>query len=86
MDTLPHTGPMITNNNSASNDLADIYEDHVLPHAYSVAHRGRLEFPSRTGRFRNPRCGDEVCIDLSVDDKGCVTRACFESRGCLTAH
>jgi nitrogen fixation NifU-like protein len=52
----------------------------------AVGHRGRLEFPVRSGCFRNPRYGDEVRIDLTIDDHGCVTRACFEAQGCLISQ
>jgi nitrogen fixation NifU-like protein len=63
--------------------LADAYEDHLLPHAESVARRGRLAHPTLTAALRNPRCGDELRIDLAIDDADCVTDARFQARGCL---
>jgi nitrogen fixation NifU-like protein len=66
--------------------LTDAYEKHVLPHAHAAVHRGHLEFPSRTGSLRNPRCGDEVSIALAIDENGRITRACFEARGCLISQ
>lgn len=69
-------------------DLADVYEEHILPHARAAGHRGRLDvdFPTRTGRICNPRCGDEVSIALAIDEKGRIARVCFEARGCLISQ
>lgn len=66
--------------------LEEVYEEHILPRSRSSVHRGRLECPTYTGRVRNPRCGDEVCIDLAVDDKGNITRARFEAQGCFISQ
>ena len=69
-----------------NDDVLDIYEDYIFPHAHDAKYRGLLKCPTCTGRVRNPRCGDEVCIDLAVDDKGCITLARFEAHGCLISQ
>ncbi|MFV0444409.1 MAG: iron-sulfur cluster assembly scaffold protein [Planctomycetaceae bacterium] len=66
--------------------MLDIYEDHILPHAHDAKCRGLLKCPTCTGRVRNPRCGDEVCIDLAIDDRGCITLARFEAQGCFISQ
>jgi nitrogen fixation NifU-like protein len=71
---------------AASDLVADLYEDHLLAHAASVARRGCLPHPTHAAALRSPRCGDEVRIDLAIDDGGCVTAARFQARGCLISQ
>lgn len=69
-----------------SDHLDDLYDIHVLPHARATARRGRLQNATCSTTHRNPRCGDEVRLDLAIDDTGHVSAARFDARGCLISQ
>lgn len=66
--------------------LAELYEDHIIPHADAPRHRGRIPHATHSACLRNPRCGDEVLLDLLIDGDGHIIGARFEARGCLISQ
>ena len=64
----------------SSEDPAKMYQDLLLAHASSPAHRGPLGGVHRVLHGVNPLCGDE--IDLYVGGTQDELVATFESRGC----
>ena len=53
----------------------------ILDHYRNPRRNGQLAAPDVSQRGTNPFCGDEVTIQLQVED-GVVTDAAFEGRGC----
>ncbi len=66
--------------------VADGDPDHLLSHSESRLHRGGLDGATRSGALRNPLCGDHVRLDLLIDERGCITKARFDGRGCLVSQ
>lgn len=66
--------------------LAEVYEDHIIPHADAPQHRGRIPHATHSACRRNPRCGDAVLLDLLIEGDGHIVDARFEARGCIISQ
>lgn len=61
--------------------LDELYQEIILDHYRQPRGRGELEPPKITQEGFNPSCGDEVIIDLRVED-GRITDVRFHGHGC----
>ncbi|MBX5476110.1 MAG: SUF system NifU family Fe-S cluster assembly protein [Clostridia bacterium] len=61
--------------------LADLYQEVILDHYRSPRNRGRLDGATVSLNAENPLCGDELHLDLVVDNDR-VANIMFEGRGC----
>lgn len=61
--------------------LADLYQEVILDHYRSPRNRGRLASATVSLNAENPLCGDELHLDLVVDNDR-VANIMFEGRGC----
>jgi nitrogen fixation NifU-like protein len=59
----------------------ELYRDIVLDHYHKPRNRGSLKQPSVSGEADNVFCGDEVKLDLAIQDDRIVD-ARFQGRGC----
>ena len=62
--------------------LDDIYRQVVTDHYQNPRHHGHLEHPTLSVGLHNPSCGDELRLDLLLDEDGMVRDAAFEGQGC----
>ncbi len=63
------------------NELGDLYRDSILDHCRNPRNHDRIEDADATGRSVNPFCGDEVDIQVSLDD-GRVAAIGVQAVGC----
>jgi nitrogen fixation NifU-like protein len=61
------------------------YREAILDHYKHPRHKGRLEKPEIHFHDHNPFCGDEITIELKVDN-GIVVEAAFDGRGCAISQ
>ena len=61
-----------------------VYADAFLDHFRNPRGQGSLEDATHTATATDPACGDELSLDLLVDE-GVVTCARFRVRGCAGA-
>ncbi len=64
-------------------DLDDLYRSILLDHYRSPRHRGRLageRVASADGA--NPLCGDQLSVDVRLDEAGRIAEIAFEGSGC----
>ncbi|MCS7190500.1 MAG: SUF system NifU family Fe-S cluster assembly protein [Fimbriimonadales bacterium] len=61
--------------------LDALYQEIILDHYRHPRGRGELEPPKITQEGFNPSCGDEVILDLRVED-GRISDIRFHGRGC----
>ncbi len=61
--------------------LDELYQEIILDHYRQPRGRGELEPPKITQEGFNPSCGDEVIIDLRVED-GRIADVRFHGQGC----
>lgn len=64
---------------SAAADL--LYQEVVVEHKRAPRHFGKLAAPTHEARGRNPQCGDEVEVQLRLED-GRVADIAFHGQGC----
>ena len=62
--------------------LDDLYREILLDHYRSPRNRGRLDAPSASADGANPLCGDQITLDVELDDDGNVVNVAFEGSGC----
>ena len=68
-------------NPSTDARLSALYQEVILDHYRRPRNRGTLAEPTGSASLRNPLCGDEVDVQVSVQD-GKVTDVKFGGRGC----
>jgi nitrogen fixation NifU-like protein len=61
--------------------LDDLYRDIILEYYRNPRNRGRLPEATVSREGQNPLCGDEVFLDLLVED-GVIKDARFQGQGC----
>jgi nitrogen fixation protein NifU and related proteins len=64
----------------------DMYQENVLDHHKRPRNKGRLDHPDMRAKERNPLCGDEieVFVTLSPDEK--VAEVKFDGQGCAISQ
>jgi nitrogen fixation NifU-like protein len=63
----------------------DFYRDYILDHYRSPRNFGTLDRPDATAEDLNPLCGDQIKMDLKVDD-GVITDVRFSGKGCAISQ
>ena len=61
--------------------MEDLYRDNIIDHYQNPRNYGTLEHPDISYEDSNPVCGDEIRMDLKVQD-GRVIDARFQGHGC----
>jgi nitrogen fixation NifU-like protein len=69
-----------------SDPLEDPYDDHILDHFESPYHKGHLASPTCSHCDRNPICGDQITVELLVDENDRVKEAYFDGKGCAISQ
>ncbi|MGE3410428.1 MAG: iron-sulfur cluster assembly scaffold protein [Pirellulales bacterium] len=94
MDDKPNEGvePEETEDDEPQDDMADdgfdddIYRDHIMDHYEDPYHRGRCPHLTHANEGDNPLCGDNVHIELRVNDRHEVEEAWFDGEGCCISQ
>ncbi len=61
--------------------LDDLYRKVIMDHYQTPRNRGQLENADATIQLKNPSCGDQIQLQLRIDD-GKITDAKFDGEGC----
>ena len=64
----------------------ELYRDYILEHYKSPHHFGSLEEHDLEAHDVNPLCGDELKVELAVDENGVITDIAFEGTGCAISQ
>ncbi len=62
------------------------YEQRILEHVDAPFHRGRCPGCTHAHQDDNPLCGDQVRLELCVDDRGKLADAWFDGDGCCVSQ
>jgi nitrogen fixation protein NifU and related proteins len=65
--------------------MDDLYRDNILDHYKNPRNSGHLDSPTVTAEGVNPLCGDELQVELQIED-GMVTDLRFNGRGCAISQ
>jgi nitrogen fixation protein NifU and related proteins len=64
-----------------SGGAEQLYQEMVVEHKRAPRHFGTLPAPTHQARGRNPQCGDDVQVQLRIED-GRVADIAFDGQGC----
>ena len=67
-------------------DLKQIYREIVNEHNLHPGHKGDLIQPRYTRQGVNPTCGDDIYLQLDVDEQGLIKGASFNGSGCAVSQ
>ncbi|SNZ17175.1 nitrogen fixation protein NifU [Natronoarchaeum philippinense] len=66
---------------------SDMYRQQILDHYKNPRNYGELEDPTYTHVGENPMCGDEIRMDVEIDeDAGEIERVAFQGDGCAISQ
>lgn len=65
--------------------MDDFYRDYILDHYRNPRNFGRIESPDAQAEDLNPLCGDQIRIELKVDD-GVISDLKFSGKGCAISQ
>ena len=63
-----------------------LYRDHILEHYKHPQNFGKLEDPDLEFEDNNPLCGDELKVELKLDDEGKIAEVGFIGHGCAISQ
>lgn len=66
--------------------MDDLYREIIIERYKTPLLRGVLDPHDITFEDENPLCGDQIRIDLRVDENGIVTEAAFSGHGCAISQ
>jgi nitrogen fixation NifU-like protein len=66
--------------------MDDLYREIIIERYKSPQFRGELDPHDISFSDENPLCGDQIRIDLRVNDQGKVTEAAFSGHGCAISQ
>ena len=67
------------------NELDSIYTELIAEHSRSLENKHHLQCPTVTQKGRNPSCGDEITLELQLED-GHIKDASFTGVGCAISQ
>lgn len=65
--------------------MDQLYREAILDHYRYPRHKGHLDDPDVSYHDHNPFCGDEITLELNIED-GVVVDAVFDGRGCAISQ
>lgn len=66
-------------------ELGDLYTEVVMQYSRSQKHRHPLEHPDVTARGVNPSCGDDISLELKVNDE-IIEKVAILGSGCAISE
>ncbi|HEV3090146.1 MAG TPA: SUF system NifU family Fe-S cluster assembly protein [Candidatus Cybelea sp.] len=66
--------------------MDDFYRDYILDHYRSPRNFGTLDDPDIEAEDLNPLCGDQIKMQLKLDDAGVVRDVRFSGKGCAISQ
>jgi nitrogen fixation NifU-like protein len=64
----------------------DLYRENILQHYKNPRNWGQLDDPDLEFSDVNPLCGDELTVQLKVDDAGKIADVRFSGHGCAISQ
>jgi nitrogen fixation NifU-like protein len=60
----------------------DIYNNAIIEWSKRTAHADHLEYPDKKGTASNPLCGDQITVELRMEDR-IIRSMAVQVRGCI---
>lgn len=65
--------------------MNEMYQSIIIEHDRSPRNFRTIEAPTHHAEGRNPLCGDEVSLALTVDPHGVISDVAFQGSGCAVS-
>jgi nitrogen fixation NifU-like protein len=65
---------------------SDMYRQQILDHYKNPRNYGELDDPTFSHVGENPMCGDEITVDIKLDDDETIEYAAFHGDGCAISQ
>ncbi|HEY5258068.1 MAG TPA: SUF system NifU family Fe-S cluster assembly protein [Candidatus Baltobacteraceae bacterium] len=66
--------------------MDDFYRDYILDHYRNPRNFGTLDVADASAEDVNPLCGDQIRMELRVDDSGAISDIRFSGKGCAISQ
>lgn len=66
--------------------LESLYQEIILEHYKSPRNFGKLDRPASVVHHENPSCGDQIELQIAVDDDASIVDIKFYGRGCAISQ
>lgn len=66
--------------------MDDLYRELIIDRYQNPQYRGMLDPHDISFEDANPLCGDEIRVDLRVNEQGTITEAAFSGHGCAISQ
>jgi nitrogen fixation NifU-like protein len=66
--------------------MDDLYRENILDHYKHPHNWGELEHADLEAHDLNPLCGDELRVQLAVDEEGTIRDVAFSGHGCAISQ
>jgi nitrogen fixation NifU-like protein len=66
--------------------MDDLYRENILDHYKRPHNWGELEHADLEAEDLNPLCGDQLKVQLVVDDEGRISEIAFSGQGCAISQ
>jgi nitrogen fixation NifU-like protein len=66
--------------------MDDLYRENILEHYKHPHNWGELEHPDLEAHDLNPLCGDELRVQIGVDEQGRIRDVAFSGHGCAISQ
>jgi nitrogen fixation NifU-like protein len=66
--------------------MDDFYRENILEHYRNPSFKGHLDPHTHTHEENNPVCGDQIRIDLLVNDEQVIEKVAFSGHGCAISQ
>lgn len=66
--------------------MDDLYREFILEHYRNPQNYGSLDAPTFSADGQNPLCGDELHVEVAVDDADTITDVRFTGHGCAISQ
>ena len=67
-------------------DLKTLYQEILNEHNLNPSHKGVMDNPTFTLQGVNPSCGDNIYLQLKIDESGKITEGSFNGSGCAVSQ
>src|SRR5579862_5647928 len=66
--------------------LADLYQNVIIEHDRSPRNFRTLDAPTVRAEGRNPLCGDDISVEIALDDHDRIADIGFQGNGCAISR
>ena len=67
-------------------EIKQLYREIVNEHNLNPEHKGVMDSPTLKLRGVNPSCGDDITLQLKINDEGIIEDAMFDGSGCAISQ